>query len=72
VWLVAPESATQLVMGVGGASTIDLKEPTRDCRSHSLNHGVQDDGCCGRARGRVTGAKGGLNGGPACCAEEPY
>jgi hypothetical protein len=31
----------------GGPSAINLKEPTRDYRSHSLNHGVQDGGCYG-------------------------
>ena len=71
VWLEAPESATQSVTGVGGVSAIVLKEPARDCGSHSPDHGVQDDGCCCGARGRGSGARGGVNGGPTCCAGEP-
>jgi hypothetical protein len=44
VWLEAPELATQSVMGVGGVSSMVLKEPARDYGSHSPNHGVQDCG----------------------------
>jgi hypothetical protein len=44
VWLEAPESATQSVMGVGAVSSMVLKESARDCGSHSLDHGVQDYG----------------------------
>jgi hypothetical protein len=44
VWLEAPESVTQSVAGVGGVSSMVLKEPARDCGSHSPDHGVQD--CC--------------------------
>jgi hypothetical protein len=44
VWLEAPESATQSVVGVGGVCSMVLKEPTRDCGFHSPDHGVQD--CC--------------------------
>jgi hypothetical protein len=61
VWLVAPESATQSVTGVGGAGTVELKQPVRDCDSHTLNHGVEGDDCCGGGRGE------GGNEGPTCC-----
>jgi hypothetical protein len=44
VWLEAPESATQLVASVGGVNSMVLKEPARDCGSHSPDHDVQD--CC--------------------------
>jgi hypothetical protein len=44
VWLEAPESATQSVAGMGGVSSMVLKEPVRDYGSHSSDHGVQD--CC--------------------------
>jgi hypothetical protein len=44
VWLEVLESATQSVAGVGGVSSMVLKEPARDCGSHSPDHGVQD--CC--------------------------
>jgi hypothetical protein len=44
VWLEALELATQSVMGVGGVSSMVLKEPARDYGSHSPNHGVQDCG----------------------------
>jgi hypothetical protein len=49
VWLEGPESATQSVTGVGGVSSMVLKEPTRDCGSHSHDHGVQNCGWGGRA-----------------------
>jgi hypothetical protein len=44
VWLEAPESATQSVAGVRGVSSMVLKEPMRDCGSHSPDYDVQD--CC--------------------------
>jgi hypothetical protein len=47
VCLVAPESATQSVTGVGGAGAVELRLPTRDCGSHSLNHDVEGGDCCG-------------------------
>jgi hypothetical protein len=40
VWLEAPESAIQSVAGVGGVSSMELKELTRDCGSHSPYHSV--------------------------------
>jgi hypothetical protein len=42
VWLEALESATPSVMGHGGVSSMVLKEPMRDCGSHSPDHDVQD------------------------------
>jgi hypothetical protein len=68
VWLVAPKSTTQSVTSVGGARAIKLKEPVRDCGSHS-NHSVKGSNCYGEARGR---GKGGVNGGPAYCTGESY
>jgi hypothetical protein len=44
VWLEARELATQSVAGMGRVSSMVLKEPTRDCESHSPDHDVQD--CC--------------------------
>jgi hypothetical protein len=35
--LVMPESATQSVMGMGGASIIELRQLARDCGSHLLH-----------------------------------
>jgi hypothetical protein len=64
VWLVAVETATQSVTGVEGAGAIELKEPMRDCESHSVNHAIKGNDCCGRPRGRGRGARGGMNGGP--------
>jgi hypothetical protein len=64
VWLVSPESPTQWVTGVGGVGTIELKEPARDCGSHTLNHDVEGGYCrC---------AKGGVSQGPTCCTRQPY
>jgi hypothetical protein len=40
VWLVALESATQLVTSVWGSEHHELKEPAGDYASHSLDHGV--------------------------------
>jgi hypothetical protein len=64
VWLEASESATQSVTGVGGVSSMMLKEPARDCGSHTPDQGVQD--CCGGggAQGRGRCARGGVNSGP--------
>jgi hypothetical protein len=42
---VASESATQSVTDVGGADAVELRQPTRDCRSHSLNHDVEGGDC---------------------------
>jgi hypothetical protein len=53
---------------VGGAGTIELKQPVRDGGSHSLNHGIEDGDCCGRGRG----ARGGMNEGTTCCTRKPY
>jgi hypothetical protein len=61
--LAAPEATSQLVMGVGGADAIKLRQPARDYGSHSLNHNVEGDNCC--AGGRV-------NKGPTCCTGKPY
>jgi hypothetical protein len=65
VWLVASESTTQPVTGVGGVGVIELKQSARDCGSHSMNHGVEGDDCCGG--GRV--ARGGMNEGPPAAPE---
>jgi hypothetical protein len=72
VWLVASESATQSVTNVRGAGAVELKELVRDCESHSANHDVEGGNCCGEACGTGRGARGGVNGGPACCTEELY
>jgi hypothetical protein len=40
VWLEAPKSATPSMIGVGAVSSKVLKEPARNCGSHSLDHGV--------------------------------
>jgi hypothetical protein len=61
--LVAPESATQSVTGVGGAGAVELRQLVRDWGSYSPNHGVEDDDCCGGSR---------VNEGPACCTGKPY
>jgi hypothetical protein len=61
--LVAPESATQSVTVVKRADAIELRQPTRDCGSHSLNHGVEGGGCCGGDS---------VNEGPTCCTGKPY
>jgi hypothetical protein len=47
VWLVAPKSATQSVTSVGGVNAVELRQSMRDCGSHSPNHGVEGDDCCG-------------------------
>jgi hypothetical protein len=61
--LVVSESATLSVTGVGGAGAVELRQPARDWGSHSPNHGVEDDDCCGGGR---------VNKGPACCTGKPY
>jgi hypothetical protein len=48
--LVAPESTTQSVTSVGGVDAVELRQPARDCGSHSLNHDVEGSNCCGRGR----------------------
>jgi hypothetical protein len=58
VWLVALESSTQSVTGVGGVDVIELRQPARDYESHSLNHDVEGGDCCGGSR---------VNEGPTCC-----
>jgi hypothetical protein len=63
VWFVVPESATQLVTGVGGVDVVELRQSTRDCESHSPNHGVEGGDCCGG---------GSVNEGPTCCTGKPY
>jgi hypothetical protein len=62
VWLEASESATG--GGLGGVSSMVLKELARDCGSHSPDHGEQDCGWGGGVRGR--GTRGGVNVGPTC------
>jgi hypothetical protein len=47
--LVALESITQSVTSVGGAGTVELKQPVRDCRSHFPNHDVVGGDWCGGA-----------------------
>jgi hypothetical protein len=61
--LVASESATQSVTGVGGAGDVELRQPTRGWGSHSPNHGVEDIDCCDGGR---------VNEGHACCMGKPY
>jgi hypothetical protein len=39
VWLETLESATQSMASVGGVNSMVL-EPTRDCASHSPDHGI--------------------------------
>jgi hypothetical protein len=61
--LVASESATQSVTGVGGADAVELRQPMRDCGSHSPNHGIEGGDCCGGGR---------VNEGPTCCTGKAY
>jgi hypothetical protein len=63
VWFVALESATQSVTGVGGAGAVELRQPVRDCGSHSLKHGVEGGDCCDG---------GCVNEGPTCCTGKPH
>jgi hypothetical protein len=62
LWLVMLEPATQSFTDVGGAGTVELRQPTRDCGFHSLNHGVKGDDFYDR---------GGVNEGPTCCTKKP-
>jgi hypothetical protein len=62
VWLVVPESATQSVTGMGGADVVELRQPTRDCGSHSPNHSVEGGNCCDG---------GNVNEGPTCRTRNP-
>jgi hypothetical protein len=61
--LVASESTTQLVTDVGGAGTVELRQPVRDWGSHSPNHNSEDSDCCD---------KGSRNEGPTCCTKKPH
>jgi hypothetical protein len=61
--LVASESATQSVTGVGEADVVELRQPTRDYESQSLNHNVEGNDCYGRGR---------VNEGPTCGTGMPY
>jgi hypothetical protein len=63
VWLVAPESTTQSVRGLGGAGAVELRQPVRNCESDSPNHGVEGDDYCGG---------GNVNEGPTYCTGKPY
>jgi hypothetical protein len=63
VCLVAPESATQSVTGMGGAGAVELRQPVSDCWFQSPNHSVQGDDCCGG---------GSVNEGPTCYTGKPY
>jgi hypothetical protein len=44
--------------GHGGADAIELRQPARDCGSHSPNHGIEGGDCGGGGR---------VNEGPTCC-----
>jgi hypothetical protein len=46
MWLVALESTTQSLRGMGG---VKLKEPAREGGSHALNHGGKGGHSCGGA-----------------------
>jgi hypothetical protein len=48
---------------VGGAGIVELRQLARDWGSHSPNHDIKDDDCCGKGR---------VNEGPACCTGKPY
>jgi hypothetical protein len=61
--LVVSESTTQSVTGMGGAGVIELRQPARDCGSHSSNHSVEDADCCGG---------GSVNERPTCYTGKPY
>jgi hypothetical protein len=61
--LVGLESAMQSVTVMAGMGTIELKEPTRDCGSHSPNH---DD------EGGDFYDGGGMNEGPTHCTGKPH
>jgi hypothetical protein len=57
--LVVPEFSTQAVTGMGGAGAVELRQPARDCGSHSSNH----SDCCGG---------GSVNESPTYCTGKPY
>jgi hypothetical protein len=63
VWLVASKTATQSVTGVGGADAVEMRQPVRECGSHSSNHDVEGGNCCDG---------GGVNEGPTCCIEKTH
>jgi hypothetical protein len=63
VWLVVPESTTQLVIGMGEADVIELRQPMRDCGSHSPNHDIKGGDYYGGGR---------VNKGPTCCTGGQY
>jgi hypothetical protein len=48
---------------VGRADVVELRQPTRDCGSHSSNHGVEGGDSCGG---------GSVNESPTCCTGKPY
>jgi hypothetical protein len=43
--------------------TVELRQPARDCGSHSPNHDVEGGDCCDG---------GSVNEGPTCCTEKSY
>jgi hypothetical protein len=49
--------------GRGGADAVELRQPVRDCGSHSSNHDVEGDDCCDG---------GAVNEGPTCCTGKPH
>jgi hypothetical protein len=49
--------------GRGGANIVELRQPMRDCGSHSLNHSVEGSDYCDR---------GSVNEGPTYCTKNPY
>jgi hypothetical protein len=61
--LVVPKSTTQSATGMGVVGIVELRQPARDCGSHSLNHGIEGDDCCDRGDG---------NKGTTYCIEKPY
>jgi hypothetical protein len=63
VWLVVPKSATQSIMRVRGAGTVELRQPSRDWGSHLWNHGIESGDCYGEGR---------VNEGPTCYTRKPY
>jgi hypothetical protein len=46
-----------------GAGAVELRQSAKDYESHSPNHAVEGDDCCGG---------GSVNKGPICCTEKPY
>jgi hypothetical protein len=49
--------------GRGGANAIELRQPMRDCGSHSPNHDAEGGDCCDR---------GDVNEGPTWCIRKPH